>query len=55
MEEEGFPFTMPASDRKVAVKAEWDDSALLQILTDLDRLGQRQQSQKCLKKVNNSS
>ena len=35
MEGEGFPFYYGSgSDRKGAVKAEWDDSALLQILTD---------------------
>ena len=35
MEWEGFPFYYGSgSDRKGAVKAEWDDSALLQILTD---------------------
>ena len=32
----GFPFTTAGSDRKGAVKAEWDDSALLQVLTDTD-------------------
>ena len=32
----GFPFTTAASDRKGAVKAEWDDSALLQVLTDTE-------------------
>ena len=36
-EGEGFPFYYVAgADRKGAVKAEWDDSALLQILTDTD-------------------
>ena len=35
MEWEGFPFYYGSgSDRKGAVKAEWDDSALLQMLTD---------------------
>ena len=37
MEWEGFPFYYGSgSDRKGAVKAEWDDSALLQILTDIE-------------------
>ena len=36
-EGEGFPFYYVAgADRKGAVKAEWDDSALLQILTDIE-------------------
>ena len=34
---EGFPFYYGSgSDRKGTVKAEWDDSALLQILTDIE-------------------
>ena len=32
----GFPFTTAGSDRKRAVKAEWDDSALLQMLADTE-------------------
>ena len=37
MEWEGFPFYYGSgSDRKGAVKAEWDDSALLQMLTDIE-------------------